>query len=457
MSIRLRFTLLFAVIVGIIIFFFSFAIYYFSEDYRQNDFKLRLQERAIIKLKLFLEKQGETENANLLNEKVSGFHSLKDEKIVIYDSDKKPIYRDSNSFTPSFQVLNSVKKGNSYLSSKKGVDYIGFVYPHNSKKYMLFASAKDVYGMSFINNLRKILVVRGLLIMLIIFFSGWLYAGRFLKPISNIIEQTDKINYSNLSQRLRADNMNDEIGRLTTTFNHMLERLETSFKIQKRFVSNASHELRNPLTAITGQIDVALLKDREPKEYKAVLQSISKDIKNVRVLANNLLELANSEVDTLFKDLVEVRIDEILWDIRDEMIKQKSENILNIHFEKIMDDELSLTCKGKEKLLKTAFLNIIDNACKYSNDKTVDVKIIPEKTDIVLFFIDKGIGMPKTYLEHIFEPFFRGSNAHGIPGSGIGLSLVQRIIKLHSGKIFVRSKINKGTTVEVVLPNLRAF
>lgn len=290
--------------------------------------------------------------------------------------------------------------------------------------------------------------------MLIIVFCGWFFVGFFLRPISKLVQQADKITYSNINYRLSTANKDDEIGKLTSTFNKMLDRLETSFKIQKRFVSNASHELRNPLAAISGQIDVSLMKDRSKDDYKQVLTSVSKDIKNIITLSNNLLELANSEVETVFQELDEVRIDEVLWSIREEFSKLKPDYAVYINFDTVVENEKLLTCKGKEHLLKVAFTNLIDNACKFSEDKKVQINVTTTNQNIILFFIDQGIGIPDAFLNQIFEPFFRGKNTHGIPGNGIGLSLVYRIIKLHSGKIFVRSKINKGTTVEIVLPNL---
>ncbi|NUM30993.1 MAG: HAMP domain-containing histidine kinase [Bacteroidetes bacterium] len=454
MNIRTRFTLLFALIVGIILFLFSFAIYYLSEDYRQNDFHSRLQDRAISKLKLVIAAEGKPEKFHLNNIEESKINLLKDEKIIIYNSDKEIIYKDSATALPTLETINLLNKQKLYVSVTNKEEIVGIKYSYIGNNYFLFAKAQDEYGTKFINNLKRTLIFRGLIIMLLIVLSGWLYAGRFLKPISKIVQQADKITYSNLNYRLSTKNKNDEIGRLTATFNKMLERLETSFKIQKRFVSNASHELRNPLTAISGQIEVALLKERNPEEYKSVLNSISKEIKNVRTLANNLLELANSEAETIFKDSEEIRIDELLWNVRDEMLKLKPEFNIQINFDQIIDNEKLITCRGKVKLLSVAFLNIIENACKFSKNKTVEIKVLAEKNNIILYFIDNGIGMPETYLKHAFEPFFRGSNTHGISGSGIGLSLVQRIIKLHSGKIFIRSKINSGTTIEVVLPNL---
>lgn len=456
MKIRTRFTLLFAAIVGIILFFFSFSIYYLSENYRQKDFQSRLQDRGIARLKLLMAVN--EANANLPSNPIDEgqFHSINSENFVIYDEKNNLLYRDTAAMNPSADVINSINKDIPYICSHHDTECVGFKYAYKGNEYTIFSSGNDKHGMSYIANLKQILFFRGFILLLVIFISGWLYAGRFLKPISNIVQQAGKITYSNMSQRLNTGNTNDEVGQLTSTFNKMLERLEISFNSQKRFVSNASHELRNPLTAINGQIDVALMKDRQEEEYKAVLKIVSKDIKNLRTLTNNLLELANND-ETLLQHFEEVRIDEILWKIRDEMTKQTPEYTIHINFEKLVDNEKYLTCKGDGKLLETAFINVIDNACKFSGNKSVEIRIASEKTNIILFFMDKGIGMPETYLKHVFEPFYRGSNTIGIHGNGIGLSLVQRIMKLHSGKIFIRSRLNEGTTVELVLPNLIPF
>jgi len=454
MRIRARFTLLFALIVGIMLSFFSYAIYYLSEDYRQEDFHTRLRSRAIEKLESLTRNDGKTKELSADEIKGNNLHSLTNEQITIYDENKKLVYSDNNVSAPKLDLINSISKQEIYSWSEKAKGGIGFIYPHKGNTYTLFVSATDTHGTNYINNLQKILTVRLFIIMLIIFISGWLFAGYFIKPITNIVKQAENITSKNLSYRLKSNHVKDEIGKLTTTFNNMLDRLETAFTIQKRFVSNASHELRNPLTAISGQIDVTLMKDRKKEEYRATLESVSAHIRNLRMLTNNLLELANSDVDTLFQDFDEIRIDEILWNTRDEILKQKPECNIKISFEKITDNEEKLTCKGKAKLLEIAFINIIDNACKFSNTKTVEIKVVSEKKNIILLFTDRGIGMPETYLSHIFEPFYRGDNTHGIPGKGIGLSLVRGIVRLHAGKIFIRSKVNEGTTVEIVLPNL---
>lgn len=454
MKIRTQFTLLFALVVVIILSFFSFSIYYLSENFRQNDIHTHLEDKAILKLKLLLATEENHDNLLFNQSDGSKLHSFVDYYITIYDENDNLLYQDSAASIVSKEILNSIKTNKVHTYSKNDIEYFGLVYPYQGNSYTLIASAHDHYGMKYISNLKRILVVRGSIILVIILISGWLYAGRFLKPITKIVNQVDTISSSNLNHRLTAENKKDELGHLTNTFNHMLERLETSFKIQKRFVSNASHELRNPLAAISGQIEVSLMKDRQNEEYKMVLSSILKEIKNLRTLSNKLLELANSDVEIMFQKFEKLRIDEVLWDVRDELSKQKAEYTIHIQFNEIPENENLLTCKGEKNLLKTAFVNIIDNACKFSDNHTVDINVAIEKSNIALSFTDQGIGMPDTYLKHVFEPFYRGFNVQGIPGNGIGLSLVQKIIKLHNGKIVMRSKLNEGTTVEVVLPNL---
>lgn len=464
MKIRIRFTLLFVTIVGIILFFFSFSIYYISENYRKDDFYSRLKNRGITKFKLSILGQNETEIISSNHIEEYNFNFLENEGFIAFDTHKNILYQDgtieSNLNEKVFinfgKIIPTIKPNQSYRNVFNQIEYLGFSYLYEGNTYYIFISGFDKHGMSYIAHLKQTLFIRGFILLIIIFISGWLYAGRFLKPISNIIQQAGKITYSNMGQRLSTGSSNDEIDQLTTTFNKMLDRLETSFNSQKRFVSNASHELRNPLTAINGQIDVALMKERGKEEYKSTLQSISKDIKNLRTLTNNLLELANQD-EILLQHFKEVRIDEILWSIREEIVKQNAEYTIHIHFKEFIENEKYLICKGDEKLLERAFVNIIDNACKFSNNKTVEVKILPDKSTITLLFIDTGIGISEPYLKHVFEPFYRGENTHGIIGNGIGLSLVRRIIKLHSGQIVIHSKLNQGTTVEVTIPNLSRF
>ena len=449
MEIKTRFTLLFAFVVGVILFFFSYAIYYFSQDYRQKDFELRLRDRAVEVLESV-----KSETAPAQRNEEDNPHALIGERFAIHATDGRLLFGEAIPL-PAAMGLARVHEQSPYTWAEKDRrEGIAFLHTYDGVEHVIISTAYDRHGWNYIDNLKRILIVRLIILMLIIFISGYVFVSFFLKPISDMVKQVDRITHSNLSHRLTAAHPHDEIGQLTATFNRMLDRLESAFNVQKRFVSNASHELRNPLTAIGGKIDVALIKDRGTEEYKETLKAISVHIRSLSALTNNLLELANSDVETLFQNLEEVRVDEVLWTCRENLLKQNPDYRVDIRFEGISDDGADLLCKGKSKLLETAFINMAENACKYSEDRTVRIRVTADKRNIILFFTDHGIGMPEEYLKHLFEPFHRGRNVHGVSGKGIGLALVKGIIKLHSGKIFVQSKVNRGTTIEIALPKM---
>jgi signal transduction histidine kinase len=246
----------------------------------------------------------------------------------------------------------------------------------------------------------------------------------------------------------------DELAELTRTFNQMLERLENAFILQKNFIRNASHELKNPLTAILGETEVTLSIDRTPEEYRVTLNKIMEEAERLNQLTSNLLSLAQTDFDlsNLKKD--EIRIDELIWEIKELFDKTKYKGSIEIHFPVLPDTSDLITITGISSLLKIALWNIIENACKFSNPKKVDVTLKTTLNKIQLLIEDKGIGIPEPEINNLFQPFFRASNALAFRGSGIGLSLVHKIIKLHQGEINITSKVGKGTAVEITFNQL---
>jgi signal transduction histidine kinase len=262
----------------------------------------------------------------------------------------------------------------------------------------------------------------------------------------------DKITIASLNMRVNEGNGTDEIAQLSITFNKMLERLESAFEMQRSFVSNASHELRTPLTSITGQIEVSLMNPRTHEEYKAILESVLEDIKNLNSLSNGLLDLAKASSDISAIALHKLRIDEILWETSAELIERKKDYKISIEFTQPIDDENELIILGNHHLLKTAIVNLMDNACKYSPDRSVEIYLSVKARDIVVEFKDKGMGIDTADLDKIFHPFFRASNAKNISGNGLGLTLTDKIVRIHRGAITIESQLQKGTKVTVSIP-----
>ena len=232
----------------------------------------------------------------------------------------------------------------------------------------------------------------------------------------------------------------------------MLERLEESFAMQKDFIANASHELRTPLTSIHGQLEVLMMKDRSADDYRSALASVLEDIKSLINLSNRLLLIARTSAESPVNMYKKVRIDEILWQAREETMRFNNEYRINISIDNSLTDSDQMLILGDESLLKTAVTNLIDNACKYSQDKSVNIKFEPGEKWIAMVFEDKGIGISEDDQQKIFEPFYRGTNAMSVHGTGIGLALVNRIVRNHNGSIHISSKVGKGTRVILTFP-----
>src|SRR5690606_11517696 len=201
------------------------------------------------------------------------------------------------------------------------------------------------------------------------------YAKQVLNPIARIIRRVNRIRVTNLHLRLDPGNGKDELSELAFTFNNMLDRLETSFEMQTNFINNASHELRNPLTAILGQTEVALSKDRQRDEYISSLQSIEREAARLDILVNSLLRLAQTDYRQKGLLLEPIRIDEMLLDVKTSIDKLNPENRVILDFTCLPDNPDALTVEGNYSLLNVALNNVVDNACKFSENRDVQVKI----------------------------------------------------------------------------------
>jgi signal transduction histidine kinase len=272
-------------------------------------------------------------------------------------------------------------------------------------------------------------------------------------PITKLLNQVNTINANNLQDTQVDIRGRDEIATLGSNFNTMLQRLSDSFDLQKSFVSNASHELRTPLASIISQLQVTLSKERHKDEYAAVLSSVLEDAVNLSDLTNGLLQLAQSDLNEQRFSFYEVRMDEMLLEMGN-LIKLKQNGKVDIQFENLPETDTEFTCQGNETLLKILFLNLVDNACKFSSDNTARVCIDFPAGYIQIQIKDNGIGIAPEELDKIFEPFYRGQNAHQTRGHGLGLSICKKIVQLHKGFITVSSTLNKGTVFTVLLPHI---
>lgn len=455
MKIRTKLSLQFMVIAFIIIMLSSVSIYFLSVSYRYSDFYSRLHNKANNTATLLIDVEEVTVDLLKRIEKDNPV-SLPNERILIYNSTYQLVFStdDNHLLQISSNLLKQIPEKREIRFKQGKFEVLGFVFNKQNEYYIVIAGATDIYGKKRINNLIKVLVLVNIFSLTLFLVSGWFYAGKALKPITHIIDEVTMISASNLSMRLSEGNGKDELALLSHTFNQMLSNLEEAFNNQKAFISNASHELRTPLTSISGQLDYILMKERSKEEYFDTLLSVYEDVKNLSGLANKLLLLAQASASVASQHLTGVRIDELTWQAAEELINRNPTFKINIELDTKLDDEL-MTVRGDEQLLKAAIQNVIENGCKYSPNKAVNVTITSVKEWLKISFIDKGIGIPEGELKLIARPFYRGSNTGTIDGSGIGLSLVKRVLELHNGFLSIMSLPNSGTQIEIALPYLQ--
>ena len=283
---------------------------------------------------------------------------------------------------------------------------------------------------------------------------GYLLARSALAPIRVIVKEAEAITASHIHKRLPVRNERDELGELTLTFNALLERLDKSFSAQKMFVSHVSHELRTPMAALLAELDLALLRNRSLNEYQMAIGNAKQDADRIVRLINGLLDLAKSDYEAQQIKMKPIRLDELLLDSIDLILRAHPDYHIELIFDQEAEDDDVLTVMANSYLLTTALVNLIENNCKYSDNKTSIVQISFWQKRTIVRFSDNGIGMSEKDKEHLFQLFYRGENRGHVEGYGIGMALANKIIKLHGGDLTVHSKPGEGTTFVARLPHI---
>lgn len=453
MEIRKKLTYQFIGIVAFILWFSFVAIYVLFSQARKEEFYDRLGRKAKLVAQMLLDID-EIDSELLKRIEKNNPLSLPNEKIVIFNYKNEKIYStdDGSTLTFSETRIQQVRMEKELRFRQNNYEIFGQFYTGQFDRIVVFAAATDIFGMNKLKNLRIIMLIVFILSLIIVFFAGRLFAIRALAPISNIVHQVNGIEVANLNARLDKGNEKDEIAHLAQTFNKMLERLESAFLIQKNFIANASHELRTPLTVITGQLEVVLMKARTSEDYKNTLILVLNEIKDLNFLSNKLLLLAQTSATSGEPNFVPVRIDDVLWKSQKEVLNRNNIYSIEIIFEDGIDDDSKLLVSGNELLLKTALTNLMDNACKYSENHHAEVRLNSVNSILTIQFIDQGIGISPEEIDLVFHPFFRSKNVIHVAGHGIGLSLVVNIIAQHNGKIQVSSEMGKGSVFKLDIP-----
>lgn len=452
MNIRNKITTLFTILTGVIILMLSIFIYHFTKRSVEREFFHRLTVRGGIAAQAHYEEG--VLSSTVYNEiRQKHLQRLPEEQEFFYDGPPDVEVLKKQGITLTAEVQEEINKNMPVEFLNGHIYYSVIPYKHNGKNYTVLMSARNEAGEMGMKDLKQNLLLGILLSVLIVFIVGLLFSAEIVDPISGIISQVKKISVSNLDMRLpEQSGKRGEITDLTQTFNDMLDRLETSFETQRNFVNKLSHELRTPLTAILGEAELALSKERDNQQYKEALAVIAREADQLHHLTTSLLELAQAGNSVKEEFMGSIRLDELILSVKKLVDFTDPGNHISINFEKLPEDTAQLTIYGNQNLLKLAITNVVQNACKYSNNDRVTISLYGTEKHCIIVVEDHGIGIPQKELRYIFDPFFRASNTTAYKGYGVGLPLAQKIIRIHRGEIRFTSMEGAGTRAEMRFP-----
>lgn len=450
MSIQQKVTLLFFSLTSGVLLLLISATFYFVHEFTFEDFYKRLETRVNI-----------AADINRLNDQdsIGMYKEIRKLYLEKLPSEKqfllKPLqYQRGEEIGIPQNFIDQISKGGKQRFKKENFFYAGKIFKYENGEIMVIVSASDPSGLNELKNLQKVMTIGFLISLILVFIIGKKFSSHTFKPVRKIIKKVNGITANNLHQRLENYEGNDEISELTITFNDMLDRLETSFETQNNFISNASHELRTPLSIIKGEVELAIKNLNKPSEnHQKTYLKILTEAQSLQDILSSLLGMAQTGFDGKKQNWEVIRADELIWLIKDSIDQINPDNKLNIDFSELPTNDDELKILGNINLLKLALSNIVLNACKYSDNKLVVLKVFVAKGSVTFLVKDEGIGIPKEDMNHIFEPFYRASNTDSFAGHGVGLPLSLNIIRLHRGSIGISSEVDKGTEMHILIPS----
>ena len=350
------------------------------------------------------------------------------------------IEHDNNYLNKLKPSIITFEEQNDFLISRIKIDF------HGEKNIIIeILTTKEILTSTLENILYILSFILPIILILAVIAGNFLIYKSF-SPIENILFELKQINANDLSARLKTTKNEDEINQLINEVNNLLSRLESSFERISQFSSDASHELKTPLTIIRGEIEVTLRKERTTDEYKNALNNSLNELTLIEQTINDLLFLAKNEKDLMVDKQENFYFDELI----DESINEiKSFAILHqVEINFVLED--SIEFKGFPNLLKIALKNALKNAIQFSHKNSqVIVKSYINDGIFNISIQDFGIGIPLNEQEKIFEKFYRTDKSRNknSGGTGLGMSILKKIIDIHKGIIKITSKENIGTTI----------
>lgn len=297
-----------------------------------------------------------------------------------------------------------------------------------------------------LGRLRSLFLIIVPAALLVASAGGWFMARRALSPVTEITDAAAIISSTSLHQRVPVGKTRDELAHLAVTFNDMITRLETTFSAQRRFVADASHDIRTPLTIIQAEMELILKRDDIDRKTREALERVAGEVERLNRLAGDLLLLAKVDAQQLSTLKQPVRVDELIVECVRHMraLAEKKKVAMRV----TIDDPVEII--GDPHMLQRALTNVLDNAIKYTqNGGVVSVSLAVDRESATIKVRDSGEGIREEELAKVFERFYRGDRSRSTSGSGLGLAITRAIVDTLGGHLTISSKLGVGTEVRI--------
>lgn len=442
MTIKSRISLSISIFFSILLGVLSFFIIYNYSEYRREEFKDRLRERAYTGIRMMLDMKKVDNSLLALVDSTSG-GSLHNESLLIFDSNAKLCYssvRDA-AVEWSAEDIKKLRASATLFKEEGDSEVYGMFYSGSQRQYYVIVSAHDVFGKRKLEYLLVLVITSYVIFIIATWIFTFTLVKQQLKPLDNLYGRMNAINDLNIYQSQPVGVVSDnEVDLLGEEFNLMMNRIAEVYHQQKDFTAHASHELRTPLLRLSAKLENRML--TAPPTEDAFLRGMLQDITHINELIEALLLLTSAGRENAAPPN-QIRIDEILFYALETVSKQFPDVRVELTVdEKIMQSEEHLTVRAQRAWLEIAFANLLRNAYLYGEDKTIGVMFGINDRGTFIEITNNGPLLSLLEQQNLFQPFMRGANAMHTKGLGIGLTIVQRVLRASGFHISYSSSTN---------------
>jgi len=450
MTLRNRFTLISSLSFGIVSIVTFVVIFFAYYDSTKIFYFEKLRNTALISAIYYLEKDELPKDRHAQIKKEYN-HLIQNNRVAVYNDNNEVTFgHNLNDQNIKQQHLQTARNNRGVQFMADNSFYSGIFYPDNQGNFVIFVKSPADSFQSQMIRLSVIMLSVLVLGLLAIYFLSRYLSKIVYKPVSNVVERINNVDYNDISAAITSTNTNDEIEELIKSYNKLLSRISESMLLQQNFINYVSHEFKTPLAAISGNLEVFAQKDRSPEEYRKVAKESLDNVYEIENILNNLLLM--SGMAKLEASHQQVRMDELIWKIYAKLEPKAKEKQSSIAIQLQVTQPALLEIPGNETLLYLALYNIVENAVKYSHHTPVVIILSEQNNHLVIEVKDQGRGIDQDDLVKITETFYRGKNVDNIKGSGIGLSLSKSIFDHHHIVMKIDSTVNVGTHVLLSFP-----